>query len=73
MPLKALQEGLDRCNALTAREKEVLQLANTGLGNKAIAEKLFISPGTVKKHLDNIFRKLGACNKIEALNKIMEF
>ena len=68
--MQSIMDGLIKNNVLTIREKEVLLLAEEGLSNKLIADKLSISPGTVKKHLDNIFKKLEVCNKIEALNKI---
>ena len=45
-------------------------LVKNGLSNKAIASQLNISPETVKKHLQNIFEKLGAHNKIQAINKL---
>ena len=43
-----------------------------GLTNAAIAERLWISPGTVKKHLDNVYEKLGVANRtaaVAALNR----
>src|SRR5262249_40566648 len=43
---------------LTAREAEVLRLVAAGLSNAAIAERLFLSPNTVKVHVANIFAKL---------------
>lgn len=70
MPFSADKEELNKSIELTRREKELLKLANTGLTNKEIAEKLSISSGTVKKHFDNIFKKLNVGNKIEALNKV---
>ncbi|MEJ7822698.1 MAG: LuxR C-terminal-related transcriptional regulator [Chitinophagaceae bacterium] len=70
MPLEALVNGLKKYTVLTKREKQILHHANEGLRNKEIAERLCISPGTVKKHFDNIFKKLQAGNKIKALNKI---
>lgn len=54
---------------LTNREKEVLNLIAKGLLYKEIADTLFISHSTVKKHLRNIYEKLHVQNKIEALNK----
>ncbi len=47
-----------------------MKLVRMGLPNKGIATELNISAETVKKHLKNIFEKLQARNKIEALNKI---
>jgi DNA-binding NarL/FixJ family response regulator len=49
---------------------EVMQLVKDGLPNKAIAARLHISSETIKKHVRNIFEKLGATNKIEALNRL---
>lgn len=46
-------------NLLTPREKEVLQLIATGLANKQIATRLFISLATVKDHVHNILVKSG--------------
>ncbi len=51
---------------LTAREAEILELVAAGLTNAAIAERLWISPGTVKKHLDSIYSKLGVANRTAA-------
>jgi LuxR family transcriptional regulator, maltose regulon positive regulatory protein len=51
---------------LTAREQEVLKLLAAGLTNPEIANKLVISPETVKKHTGNIYGKLGAGNRTEA-------
>ncbi len=52
---------------LTSREFEVLALLNDGLSNKSISEKLFISVGTTKWHLNNIYGKLGVGRRTEAL------
>ena len=51
---------------LTKREKEVLELAAQGYSNKLIAKKLFVSYHTVKFHLENIYRKFGIHNKLQA-------
>jgi DNA-binding CsgD family transcriptional regulator len=51
---------------LTAREWEVLQLAGAGLSNAAIGQRLFISPQTVRKHLEHIFDQLGVRNRAAA-------
>ena len=51
---------------LSQREVEILGLLTTGAGNEHIAEKLFISPHTVKTHLHNIFKKIHAKTRLEA-------
>jgi DNA-binding NarL/FixJ family response regulator len=56
-----------RSQTLTAREVEVLQLLAFGKTNKDIAEQLFISPDTVKTHLEHIFEKLGASDRTAAV------
>jgi len=52
-------DSADPMQSLTAREREVLQLAGAGLGNAEIAERLFISPRTAETHRTNFMRKLG--------------
>lgn len=49
---------------LTQREIELVNLVATGLDNAQIAEKLFISPNTVKVHLHRIYEKLGVKNRL---------
>lgn len=44
---------------LSAREAEIVRLVTTGESNGAIASRLHVAPGTVKKHLDNVYNKLG--------------
>ena len=54
---------------LTRREIDILPLLAEGLSNKEIAARLYIAPVTVKTHLQNIYKKLNAKNRIEALKK----
>jgi two-component system nitrate/nitrite response regulator NarL len=54
---------------LTEREREVLTLVARALSNRQIAVRLDITEGTVKRHLRNIFGKLGAVSRIDAVNK----
>jgi DNA-binding NarL/FixJ family response regulator len=51
---------------LTARELEVLEAVARGLPNRAVAEELFLSDQTVKRHLRKVYRKLGVANRTEA-------
>jgi DNA-binding NarL/FixJ family response regulator len=56
-----------KAETLTAREVEVLQLLAFGHTNKDIAEQLYISPDTVKTHLEHIFEKLGTSDRTAAV------
>jgi DNA-binding NarL/FixJ family response regulator len=53
---------------LTTRETEVLEHLSKGLNYGEIAGNLFISQGTVRKHIQNIYSKLQVRNKMEAVN-----
>ena len=55
--------------SLTTREVEVLEQLSKGLKYNAIAENLFLSPGTIRKHVENIYTKLQVHNKLEAIQK----
>ncbi len=57
---------------LSKREKEVLEQLSKGLNYNLIAENLFISPSTVRKHIENIYKKLHVHNKMEAVQKAMK-
>jgi DNA-binding NarL/FixJ family response regulator len=59
----------DAKEGLSGREKEVLQWLSKGFSYKGIAEKLFISIETVRTHIRNIYEKLHAENKNDALRK----
>lgn len=52
---------------LTPREKEILGLVASGMSNKEIADKLYLSLRTVKAHLSNIFNKMEVASRSEAL------
>jgi DNA-binding NarL/FixJ family response regulator len=54
---------------LTTREIEVLEQLSKGLKYNAIAENLFLSVGTIRKHVENIYAKLQVHNKLEAIQK----
>jgi DNA-binding NarL/FixJ family response regulator len=54
---------------LTPREIEVLEQLSKGLKYNAIAENLFLSAGTIRKHVENIYAKLQVHNKLEAIQK----
>ncbi len=55
--------------SLSKREVEVLEQLSKGLSYTAIAKNLFLSPSTVRKHIENIYKKLQVHSKIEAVEK----
>ena len=59
--------GGDPAKSLTARELEIVRMIAQGLRNKAIAERMSISEGTVKIHLHNIYEKLGLDGRLELM------
>jgi DNA-binding NarL/FixJ family response regulator len=58
---------------LSARESEILKLLTSGMSNKEIAERLFLSQRTVKAHLTNIFNKLNVASRSEAIVKGLQW
>ena len=56
--------------ALSAREREVLDLLTAGMSNKEIAAHLTISSNTVKFHLRTIYSKLGVRNRVQAMQAV---
>jgi len=52
---------------LTRREREILRLVATGLGTKAMAERLRVSPATIRNHVQSILAKLGVHSRIQAI------
>ena len=61
--------GSPLTDALTPRELEVLRLLARGLTNQAIADELVVREGTVKYHVKNILRKLGATSRADAVSR----
>ena len=57
---------------LSERELEILQLIGEGLSNQQISEKLFLTVGTVKWHINNIYGKLGVRRRTQALARARE-
>lgn len=49
---------------ITRREQEVIYCLSQGMSNEEISEKLFISSGTAKKHVENIYRKTGCASRL---------
>ena len=70
----ASQRISDNCTKfnLTSRETEIALLLKEGMTQNAIANQLFISLTTVKKHTQNLYEKLGVTSKIDMIRKITE-
>ena len=66
--LRAAESDLEqgRYTGLTAREREIVTLVAEGKTNAQIASQLWVSPGTVKKHLENVYAKLGVGRRAAA-------
>jgi len=63
------QKDLTYTEHLSVREKEILLLVSEGLRNKEIALKLFVSEGTIKKHLYNMGQKFETNSRVDLLNR----
>lgn len=63
---------IGKLDNLTSREREVLGLLNMGMSRKEIADALCVSINTAKKHLSNIYAKLGAQSRDQVLDAINE-
>ncbi|MNV49085.1 HTH-type transcriptional regulator MalT [compost metagenome] len=75
--LKALdvtiEEKLTLKEILTEQEMKVLHLIASGLSNKEIADRLYVTGETVKFHIKNMYRKLGINNRVQALQHFNSF
>jgi len=70
---KLLQGGDSRArNILTPREIEIVKMVAEGFGNREVAERLFISEGTVKTHLHTIYEKLGFKGRVQLVAYVRE-
>jgi DNA-binding NarL/FixJ family response regulator len=73
LPASQKRPPVASADLLSPREKEVLSLVSQGLRNRDIAQRLFISEVTVKVHVRNIMRKLGARSRAHAVSLGAEF
>lgn len=64
---KHRSESEQLVESLTPREREVLRCMVAGLGRKAVAERLFLSPHTVRTHMQNVLGKLGVHSTLAAV------
>ncbi len=69
---KSLQSAVDTFG-ISKREIEILERLKEGKDYKKIADELFISPSTVRKHIENIYSKLQVHNKMEAVQKGIKY
>ena len=58
--------------SLSGRETEVLEQLSRGLDYTKIAANLFVSPSTIRKHIENIYKKLEVHNKVQAVQKALK-
>jgi LuxR family transcriptional regulator, maltose regulon positive regulatory protein len=58
--------------SLTRREREILGLLAAGLSNREMADRLVIAEGTLKRHIANLYRKLGVHNRTQAIHRYQQ-
>lgn len=69
---KPARKEKDKLNVFTKKELEVLNCIALGLSNKEIADKLFNSQDTIKKHVNNMFNKMYVKNRLSLVNRAKE-
>lgn len=57
-------------DVLTTKEKEIVDAIASGLSNKEIAQKLFVSLNTIKTHTNNIYKKLRVNSRAQLIEKL---
>lgn len=68
--IRVLKTEADGAAGLSDRESEILELLASGLSNRDIGEKVFLSEHTVRNHLQRIYRKLGVHTRHDAVAKV---
>lgn len=58
-------------SSLTRREREVLELVAEGMTNAQVAQRLWISSGTVRRHLENVYAKLEVHSRTAAVHAVL--
>lgn len=71
-PERIIEKDKTEIQSLSSREIEVLEQISKGLDYSKIADNLFLSPFTVRKHIENIYKKLQVHNKVEAVQKAIK-
>jgi two-component system, NarL family, nitrate/nitrite response regulator NarL len=69
IPASLSTAGDDNASPLTSRQKEILPLLAEGMPNKQIAGALGVTEGTIKQHLKDLFKRLGARNRTQAVKE----
>jgi len=69
--IPASVETNEHLAVLTPRERDVLELLTEGLDGAAIAERLYLSPATVRNHIQHILTKLGVHSRVEAVALVL--
>jgi DNA-binding CsgD family transcriptional regulator len=69
---RATRRWSQAAKVLTAREREILSWVARGKANREIADQLYVTRGTIRKHLDNIYAKLDVSNRTAAVNRAYE-
>ena len=64
------QQPVSSQSSLTEQERRVLRHVAAGLSNAEVAERLVVAPCTVRKHLENAYRKLGVTNRMAAVSAL---
>jgi len=70
LPIRRFAKNIEnnsKSNSITYRQREILSLVALGLSNKEVANHYGLAESTVKRHLSNIFSKLGVQNRVEAI------
>ncbi len=70
--VEGMGSRVGRLSLLTPREREVLDLVADGLTNAQVAAVLWIASGTVRRHLENVFAKLGVHTRTAAASSLRD-
>jgi len=71
-PDRSVENNFREEFSLSERETEVLEQLSRGLDYTKIAANLFVSPSTIRKHIENIYKKLKVHNKVQAIQKALK-
>jgi DNA-binding NarL/FixJ family response regulator len=69
IPISGTSADGDKTSPLTSRQQEIIPLLAEGMPNKRIADTLGVTEGTIKQHLKDLFKRLGASNRTQAVKE----